>query len=344
MSGRTRILTVICAAAVLSSCVQPTPIPIDSTHAAVIDAVCQSVTVSSFQSRMALFSNCRYVATTPQEVTRVEVAIIADLTSWGYGIETEDVSVPSMWVPDTRGGGEWRQGPFSMQNIIATKPGEYASQAPVIVAAHHDTVPFGPGSNDDGSGCAGVLEIANALRLVSLTRTVLFAFFAFEEEGLVGSTQYAESLQAKELPDSVLVFDTIGFTSDKELPVPLAGDLLGLPSTGDFIGAFGSRDSRSLILDFLQSSSRTVPELKVFGASADSGLPDDPFLQDILRSDQSPFWQRGVPALMITDTANLRGGNVYHSAQDDLAHIDYEFATRVVRATLSTVCARAGIR
>ena len=99
----------------------------------------------------------------------------------------------------------------------------------------------------------------------------------------------------------------------------------------------------ALVLDFLAASGRSAPDLPVYAASADSGLPDDPFLQDILRSDQTPFWRLGVPALMITDTANLRQGNVYHSAEDDLSHIDYAFAARVVRAALSAICIRAGL-
>ena len=51
-------------------------------------------------------------------------------------------------------------------------------------------------------------------------------------------------------------------------------------------------------------------------------------LFDLLRSDHVPFWKRGIPALMWTDTANFRNPN-YHQGSDTPDTLDYAFMTRV---------------
>ncbi|MBU0957038.1 MAG: M20/M25/M40 family metallo-hydrolase, partial [Spirochaetes bacterium] len=233
--------------------------------------------------------------------------------------------------------------PFSMRNIIAQKTGTQPDLAPVILAAHHDTVAWAPGTNDNGTGCAGVLEAAFALKDTTFERTIIFAFFAFEEDGLIGSEAYAASLAPHELPDSVIVLETIGFTSEKQNTVPVADVLLSMPVVGNFAGVFASTESRALLLDFLSAANRDVPGLPIYSIAVDDGMGSNPFLQDLLRSDHSPFWYRAVPALMITDTANLREGNVYHTADDDFAHVDLDFAMRVSKAAISTLCVRSGL-
>ena len=53
-----------------------------------------------------------------------------------------------------------------------------------------------------------------------------------------------------------------------------------------------------------------------------------PILLDIFRSDHAPFWAAGIPAIMITDTANFRNPH-YHNSTDTL---DYTFMGNVTRA------------
>jgi len=84
------------------------------------------------------------------------------------------------------------------RNVIAqTKGGD---QTNVIVSgAHSDSVPAGPGINDNGSGSIAQLEIAKHLTKYSVNNAVRFAWWTAEEVGLVGSTRYVESLNATEL-------------------------------------------------------------------------------------------------------------------------------------------------
>ena len=97
-------------------------------------------------------------------------------------------------------------------NVIAETP--EGGDETLMVGAHLDSVPVGPGINDNGSGSATVLEIA--LRLAELDATlrsrVRFAFWGAEEIGLLGSSHYVENLEEGEIEDfsAYLNFDMTG--------------------------------------------------------------------------------------------------------------------------------------
>ncbi|SFT03642.1 M28 family metallopeptidase [Saccharopolyspora flava] len=83
----------------------------------------------------------------------------------------------------------------------------------VMAGAHLDSVPEGPGINDNGSGSAGLLE--TALRMGGSPQSenaVRFAWWGAEESGLVGSTKYVQSLTFEQQLDIALYlnFDMIG--------------------------------------------------------------------------------------------------------------------------------------
>ncbi|MGO1081077.1 M20/M25/M40 family metallo-hydrolase [Inquilinus sp. CA228] len=84
----------------------------------------------------------------------------------------------------------------------------------VVVGAHLDSVQAGPGINDNGSGTAANLEVAEQLgrRQLLLRNKVRFAFFGAEELGLLGSEHYVASLSAAEKAKikAMLNFDMVG--------------------------------------------------------------------------------------------------------------------------------------
>ena len=98
------------------------------------------------------------------------------------------------------------------RNILAqTKSGE--AENVIMVGAHLDSVPAGPGINDNGSGVAAVLETAAALgSQPQITNAVRFAFWAAEEVGEEGSTKYLGGLDRDQLNDIALYlnFDMVG--------------------------------------------------------------------------------------------------------------------------------------
>ena len=82
------------------------------------------------------------------------------------------------------------------RNVVAqTRTGDPGRV--VMIGAHLDSVPEGPGIVDNGSGVASLLEIATRLGAEpSVQNTVRFAFFGHEETGAQGSTGYVEGLSA----------------------------------------------------------------------------------------------------------------------------------------------------
>lgn len=85
----------------------------------------------------------------------------------------------------------------STRNVIAqTAQGD--PDDVLVLGAHLDSVEAGPGINDNGSGVAVVLEIAEQMARMRPERAVRFAFWGAEEVGLIGSTHYVKGLSAQE--------------------------------------------------------------------------------------------------------------------------------------------------
>jgi Zn-dependent M28 family amino/carboxypeptidase len=82
-------------------------------------------------------------------------------------------------------------------NVIAELPGENQDNV-VMAGAHLDSVIEGPGINDNGSGSAALLETALMMANVKPVNTLRFAWWAAEEQGLVGSTDYVNRLSQEE--------------------------------------------------------------------------------------------------------------------------------------------------
>ena len=82
----------------------------------------------------------------------------------------------------------------------------------VMAGAHLDSVNAGPGIQDNGSGSAAILEVAEQMRKVKTRNPVRFAWWGAEESGLVGSTYYVDNLTPEDQAEIALYlnFDMIG--------------------------------------------------------------------------------------------------------------------------------------
>ena len=120
---------------------------------------------------------------------------------------------------------EWRR---PERNVIAqTRTGDPASV--VMIGAHLDSVPDGPGIVDDGSGVASLLEIATQLGAdPSVKNTVRFAFFGDEETGAEGSNGYIQGLSNEDR---------------KKIKLYLNVDMVASPNGGYFVQG-GKGDDR----------------------------------------------------------------------------------------------------
>ena len=148
----------------------------------------------------------------------------------------------------------------------------------IVVGAHLDSVGVGPGINDNGSGSAGILEIAEQMRKVKPRNKVRFIWFGAEEHGLLGSEAYVDSLPQSERDKiaAMLNFDMIG--SPNFVRFVYDGDLSDSePPEGGAPPA--SADIEQLFLDYFESQ----------------GLATEPTAFDG-RSDYGPFIFAGIPA------------------------------------------------
>jgi len=75
-------------------------------------------------------------------------------------------------------------------NVLAYLPGDARADT-LMVSAHYDSVPAGPGASDDGIGFASVLEVARAIRHERFRNTILFLITDGEEDGLLGAEAFA---------------------------------------------------------------------------------------------------------------------------------------------------------
>ena len=113
---------------------------------------------------------------------------------------------------------EWDYDDFQSTNIVATLPGtDVNNTAEYILCGHYDTIPGSPGANDDGSGTAAVLAIANILSQYHFNHTIRFIAFSGEEVGTYGSFTYARDAYYR--GDNILAvlnLDIIGYANSTE--------------------------------------------------------------------------------------------------------------------------------
>jgi Zn-dependent M28 family amino/carboxypeptidase len=250
--------------------------------------------------------------------------------------------------------------PTTITNVVATLRGTDPASADrvYVVGAHYDSrrtdVLDGqgdaPGANDDGSGTAAVLELARVMARVPSEATIVFVAFAGEEQGLYGSTHFAELAKQN------------GWNIQGVLNM----DIIGSPTGGN-----GRRDPRVIRLFSEGVPTSETPEetarrrsiggendgisrqlaryVKETGENRATGMRvklvwrRDRFLRG---GDQIPFLERGWPAVRFTEPNE----NYDHQHQDvrveggkqfgDLPEfVDFRYLARVTRVVGSSLSA-----
>jgi hypothetical protein len=217
-------------------------------------------------------------------------------------------------------------------NVLATIPAATGASAYYVVGAHYDTVPSTPGADDNASAVAVMLELAGRLRQARLKAPILFAAFTLEEPpahwtGDQGSRVFVRSCQSN--GDSVLgaiILEMVGYTAPRQ-NYPFLRRWPGYPAQGYFIGVIGNwrslRLGRAVVTGFRKN--RGLPVESLF-------LPfDGRILPETRLSDHASFWDAGLPALMVTDTAFFRNPN-YHLPSDTIDTLDFTFMAQLVKS------------
>jgi Zn-dependent M28 family amino/carboxypeptidase len=191
------------------------------------------------------------------------------------------------------------------RNVIAeTRTGR--ADRTVVVGAHLDSVPEGPGINDDGSGVASQLETAIQMSNLKVkpTNRVRFIFFSGEEQGLLGSDYYVSQLSKKGITDiqAMLDFDMLASPNYAELIYDGDGS-----ENPQFPGPNGSGTVESVFQKFFDARGEYTERIPFDG-----------------RSDYDAFTGVGIPA-----------GGVFTGAEEHKTPDEVPFWGGVVAPDLS---------
>jgi carboxypeptidase Q len=182
-------------------------------------------------------------------------------------------------------------GPIEQLNVVGEIRGRERPDEAVILGAHLDSWELGTGALDNGCNAAMVIEAARAIRATGLVprRSIRFALFSGEEQGMVGSWQYVAAHRAEmDKIRGVIIFDSgVGRVTGYSLS--------------------GRRDIRDGLVEILRPLSSWDVNWHTLGG--DIGTDNWDFLLD------------GVPTMV----ANQEEANYlpnYHAASDTFDKVD----------------------
>jgi hypothetical protein len=218
-------------------------------------------------------------------------------------------------------------------NLVAERPGTDPAAGVVVLGAHYDTVVRSPGADDNATGLAAVLEAARIFQGLETRRTLRLVLFDLEEAGLWGSQAFVATLDNTEKPD-VIVLDMIGYRctepgcqSYPPLPIPTPSD------TGTFVATIGDQGHSYIASAFHQYVDASLPPVFVLNVPLLG-----PLRPDLMRSDHAPFWDQGIGAALVTDTANFRNPH-YHQPTDIPETLDPEFFEGAAQVVINALFA-----
>jgi Zn-dependent M28 family amino/carboxypeptidase len=212
------------------------------------------------------------------------------------------------------------------QNFVLDLPdrdGKF-DQPLILLGAHYDAVPGTPGADDNASGVAGLLELAQFFAQSPARYPVRLVAFDLEEFGMVGSEHYAADLQEQgQKIRLMLSLEMLGYCdrTPHSQNYPPGLDKL-FPNQGDFIGLLGNVSAVPSMIHLKHFLRQHIPCQWLPVGMRGQMLPTSRL------SDHSPFWDRGYRAIMVTDTAFMRNPH-YHQRSDRLETLDLEFMAGV---------------
>jgi Zn-dependent M28 family amino/carboxypeptidase len=255
----------------------------------------------------------------PETLDRVQSYIEAAFLSYGYQVEKQAFLFQAK----------------TFQNLIASR--DFSAGPPeLIIGAHFDSVPRTPGADDNGSGVAAMLEAAKSLASLNLKRRVHFAAFNLEEYGMIGSARYVEFL-LKQFPGrefrnsflGMISLEMVGFISRTKGSQQMPGLLKPFyPDTGNFLALVGEGKSAALLKKAKEAFSGDNLPVEALEVPFKGAL-----FPAVRLSDHSPFWDAGLPALLVTDTSFFRNPH-YHLASDTIETLDLDFLAKVTEGVI----------
>jgi Zn-dependent M28 family amino/carboxypeptidase len=207
-------------------------------------------------------------------------------------------------------------------NLEVTRRGETWPEEFLLLGAHYDTVPGGPGANDNASGISALLELSRLFAEQTPAVSVRFVAFVNEEppffmSGEQGSMVYARAARARGDDIRLMVsLETIGCYRDEpgsQRYPPLFR--LFYPRRGNFLAFVSDFRSRRLMRQ-VAGAFRALSDFPLEHLATFAIVPG------VSWSDHRSFWKHGYRAFMATDTAFYRY-RFYHTAEDTPDKLNY---------------------
>ena len=208
-------------------------------------------------------------------------------------------------------------------NIIAVLPGKdkHLKYEYIVVGSHYDHLGMGgqvsgsrrpdtlgvhPGADDNASGDAVVLQLASYFKKARPARSIIFAFFGAEEQGIVGSKQFVEWMKQED---------------SRRINLPAGLDGIVAMVNLDMVGRM--RDNALSV-----SGTGTSSEFKVLAekAAASTNLTITCTPDGYGPSDQASFVAADIPVLYLTTGGHME----YHTPDDVPSTLDYDGMQRTL--------------
>ena len=207
---------------------------------------------------------------------------------------------------------EWEFDEYKSRNVVATLNGNNpSSNAIMIICAHYDTIRVSPGANDDGSGVAAVLAIANITSKYSFNHTIRFIAFSGEEAGTYGSFTYArDAYRRGDNIYAVLNMDIVGWAESEY---------------GGKIIRFSHTERSSWIAEFADDISKKYIDI------IDLTIED---LPNYRGADHQAFVDYGYDGVWIVEHDPCKHG---HSPYDNLTYINSTYLAKATKLLLAVL-------
>lgn len=262
--------------------------------------------------------------------------------------ETEGIGAASRWAynqflaiqEESKGNFQAFTHPFtatyngvqsSQQNIVGIINGTLPNTPAIVIGAHYDSrtddltdaSAFAPGADDNGSGVAGIIEIARTLSKIRPRTTLIFVLFAAEEVNRQGSKAFVKDY-------------IVGFNISVKVMINL--DTIG--SNNSPTGVTNDRELRIFSAPPEESQSRNMARMIDFivdNYSTDLKLI---FVEEIDREgrygDHFSFHEIGIPAVRIIEALE---DTPHREGRDTIDYVEPEYLRKSVRTLITMILA-----
>ncbi len=284
------------------------PAPRLSASDPIMDAVVAAVILDSIYSYNTRLENFRTRLTLSDSNRAARDWLVSKFTDFGY----TEISLLDFWCGDNRYGASG-----TAYNVVCVKEGTVEPDKVIVIGGHFDSIVYdgndpwvyAPGSDDNGSGTVGILEIARVLADVPTKKTIIFVPFDSEENGLVGSWYFADYLSYIGADvELMLNMDMIGFTQDDYPNINC-----GYYNT--------SRPYLELMADLANQYTGLYPEVVPAGSG----------------SDHVPFHEYGFVTAYIDESDFNWDG--WHTELDLTSRMNFPYMTEVIKMAAGLVYA-----